>query len=330
MLAMKLVYQAPVHRCRAGSQGLVRTVAIPHALYKREAVWQLQANFSEGQAILRHRMRGSSAARGIVGDGRPLSLDTTARQQASDIFHHQPERLHMLRGSTLRIRRRLKRSVTIALAPTMESRRVPIRSEKPAQKLAHHRHRAARLQHEGREGRILLNALLAAHAQQAADCIRQWLRQHDGPSSLIRARGHWATTGEQLNIVKNRFTIHDLPHIHAALPVLADRASTEQVTEQARKSQGAQTLPLRLHCEGQFADAQHIPGLILALLVQWRFKTNHHAVPPWYEFVGAHPAPVRAENLMVWCADQGAPILENKGDAFSLALNHHLRLSRLA
>src|SRR2546421_2650798 len=95
-LPMNLVHQTPVYRCRAGSQGLVHTIAESHALHEREAVWKLQANFYSRDTVLCCRVRGSRAARGILVDVGPIGLHPTASQQTGHIVHDLLESLHML------------------------------------------------------------------------------------------------------------------------------------------------------------------------------------------------------------------------------------------
>src|SRR5712692_6544484 len=172
---MKLVHQTPVHRGRAGSQGLVYTIAESHALHEREAVWKLQANLHARDTILRCWVRGSCTARGILVDVGSIGFHPTARQQTDHTVHTLLESLHVLWYGALRIGRRLKRCLLLALAPTVQGRCVTVRPEKPAQELAYHSARAAFIQHKCREHRHLLNAPPDAHAGQRADGVRKRL-----------------------------------------------------------------------------------------------------------------------------------------------------------
>src|SRR5579864_2416237 len=95
-LPMNLVHQTPVHRRRAGSQGLVHTIAESHVLYEREAVWKLQANLYSRDTVLCCWVRGSCVARGILVDVGSIGLHPTARQQTGHIVHDLLESLHML------------------------------------------------------------------------------------------------------------------------------------------------------------------------------------------------------------------------------------------
>src|SRR6266567_5134795 len=108
-LPMKLVRQTPVHRRRAGSQGLVHTIAESHALHEREAVWKLQANLHARDTVLCCRVRGSCAARGIFVDVDSIGLHPTAHQQTGQVVHNLLESLYMLWYGALGIGRRLKR-----------------------------------------------------------------------------------------------------------------------------------------------------------------------------------------------------------------------------
>src|SRR5437667_8085566 len=135
---MNLVHQTPVHRRRAGSQGLVHTIAESHTLHEREAVWKLQAYLHARDTVLCCRVRGSYAARGILVDVGSIGLHPTARQQTGHVVHHLLASLHMLWYGALRIGARLNRCLLLALTPTVQARCVPVRPEEPAQELAHH------------------------------------------------------------------------------------------------------------------------------------------------------------------------------------------------
>src|SRR5713226_1523574 len=120
-LPMNLVHQTPVHCRRAGSQGLVHTIAKSHALHEREAVWKLQANLHARDTVLCRWVRGSCAARGILVDAGSIGLHPTARQQTGHVAHNLLESLHMLWYGALGIDRRLKRCLLLlALAPTVQ------------------------------------------------------------------------------------------------------------------------------------------------------------------------------------------------------------------
>src|SRR5437764_1236099 len=71
---------------------------------------------------------------------------------------------------------------------------------------------------------------------------------------------------------------------------------------------------------------QRVTGFVVTRLVQRGLKANHDAILAQYELVGAQPASVRAEDLMVRGTDQRAPVLQGERDALALALNHHLSL----
>src|SRR6266568_4136326 len=152
---MNLVHQTPVHRRRAGSQGLVHTIAESHALHEREAVWKLQANLHTRDTVLCSRVRGRCVARGILVDLSSMGLHPTACQQTDHVVHDPLESLHMLWYSALRIGRRLKRCLLLALAPTVQGRCMTVRPEESAQELAYHSARAAFIQHKCREHRHL-------------------------------------------------------------------------------------------------------------------------------------------------------------------------------
>src|SRR6184192_3654157 len=93
---MNLVHQTPVYRRRAGSQGLVHTIAESHALHEREAVWKLQANLHSRDTILCCRVRGSCPAHGILVDASSIGPHPTTCQQAGHVIHDLLESLQVL------------------------------------------------------------------------------------------------------------------------------------------------------------------------------------------------------------------------------------------
>src|SRR6266849_1859105 len=102
-LPMNLVHQTPVHRRRAGSQGLVHTIAESHARHEREAVWELQANLYSRDTVLCYRVRGSRAARGILGGVGSIGLHPTARKQTGHVTHSLLESLKQVMGDVTRL-----------------------------------------------------------------------------------------------------------------------------------------------------------------------------------------------------------------------------------
>ena len=161
----------------------------------------------------------------------------------------------MLRPRGLRVRRPFEDGIPLARAETLQNRSRPVGTEDAAQELAHHRDRAARLQHEvGQPGR-LVDPPPDSHAGQRDDGTGQLARQHDAPFPIVVPHAARTLASDELDVVQHRLAIDCLPDVHPPLTRDADRAVAEQVAEQPGERQRAEPLVRAAHGEGHPAGA---------------------------------------------------------------------------
>ena len=330
-LAVDLCHRAPVHRRRAGPQRLVHAVAEPHPLHERQAVRQLQADLHARDAVLGGRVGGGGAA---DWDSRTRSRRRSCTPQRSrrriSSRHHLFELLDVFRPGGLGIRRRLQDRVLRALAQAVQDGRLPVGPEDAAQELAHHRDRAPLVQHERRQRRRLVNAPADADAGQRDDASVS-----RAGSTMVHLRSSYRVAAGRLP-VSNSMSFRTISRSTAWPTFIRPCPATLIDPSPSRwPSRRANARVRRRSCGVSIVNVhspavEHVAGLVGAGLIQRRFQADHHPVLARYQLVRAHPAPVRAQDLVVRRADQGAAVLQDERDAVAHALGHGLGLHRHA
>ena len=244
------------------------------------------------------------------------------------MLHLLLQRRDVLRLRTLRVRGSRQRRVVDRAALTAETRRVAVGAEQTAQELADDRDRAPLVEHELGQGRRLIDSLANLNAGQRRDRLRELHGQRDRPLALVVARAGRAFARQQLDVVEHRITVERLTDVHPALPVHADGAVAQEMTEQARERERAHALVRLRHREFEVAGAQHVPGFVRADCVERRLEPHDHAVLAEHEPIGAHPLAVRPQELVVRRAGERAAVLQRQRHAVALALRDQLALNR--